>query len=115
MPALPPLRRVQARGGAEPGRAESLNDDVQPRWWAIRAVGSLRPATYTCPICRERLPALSEHVLLLPEGNAQGRRHAHTQCVRTARRSGRLPSRDEWRRTQASRWTRLRARLGRSD
>jgi hypothetical protein len=43
---------------------------------------------------------MSEHVLLLPEGDASRRRHAHTACVAAARRAGRLPSRDEWRRGQ---------------
>jgi hypothetical protein len=43
---------------------------------------------------------MSDHVLLFPEGDAERRRHAHTECVAAARRQGRLPSRDEWRRTQ---------------
>jgi len=73
---------------------------IEPRWWAVRRAQNLKPATYRCPLCGKHLPALSEHVLILPEGNSAGRRHAHTECVRAARASGRLPSRDEWRATQ---------------
>ena len=89
-----------------------------PRWWSLRRAQNLKPATYRCPLCGDHLPALSEHILLYPEGQAQGRRHAHTKCVQAARRAGRLPSREEWERTQPrppSRWQRLRDRLGRGD
>ncbi|TMK41700.1 MAG: hypothetical protein E6G56_02970 [Actinobacteria bacterium] len=56
---------------------------------------------------------MSEHILLLPEGQSGGRRHAHSACVARARRGGRLPTRDEWRRAQPrppGLWTRLRSR-----
>jgi hypothetical protein len=70
------------------------------RWWSIRRAQNRKPATYRCPLCGRRLPALSEHMLMLPEGNAAGRRHAHSQCVLAARRAGRLPTRGEWLATQ---------------
>jgi hypothetical protein len=41
---------------------------------------------------------MSEHVLIAPEGNSERRRHAHTECVLAARREGRLPGYDEWKR-----------------
>jgi hypothetical protein len=66
------------------------------RWWTIRRAQSRKPATYRCPLCNGFLPALSEHVLIAPEGDTGRRRHAHTACAAAARRSGRLPSRDEW-------------------
>jgi hypothetical protein len=66
------------------------------RWWSVRRAQSRKPATYTCPFCGRYLPALSEHMLLLPEGDASRRRHAHTACALAARKEGRLPSRDEW-------------------
>jgi len=66
----------------------------------VRASGGLKPATYTCPLCGERFHGTLEHVLLFPEGDAERRRHAHTECVRAARADGRLPSRDDWRATQ---------------
>lgn len=69
-------------------------------WWSVRRAQNRKPATYTCPLCGGFLPALSEHLLIAPEGDGSRRRHAHTQCVLTARRAGRLPTRDEWAATQ---------------
>jgi hypothetical protein len=69
-------------------------------WWTIRRAQNRKPATYTCPICGGFLPALSEHVLITPEGDSGRRRHAHTACARAARKAGRLPTRDEWRAAQ---------------
>jgi hypothetical protein len=46
---------------------------------------------------------MSPHMLIAPEGDAERRRHAHTECVEAARRAGRLPTLDEWRRTQPRR------------
>ena len=66
------------------------------RWWTARRAQNRKPATYRCPMCGERLPSLSEHMLIVPEGDTSRRRHAHTQCVLNARRNGRLPTRDEW-------------------
>jgi hypothetical protein len=66
------------------------------RWWSLRRAQSRKPATYTCPFCGGLLPAFSEHVLVMPEGDAGRRRHAHTACAAAARKAGRLPSRDEW-------------------
>jgi hypothetical protein len=74
--------------------------DAQPAWWAIRRAQNLKPATYRCPLCGRHLPALSEHMLIAPEGDTQRRRHAHTECVLAARKAGRLPTRDEWLKTQ---------------
>jgi hypothetical protein len=88
--------------------------DREPvRWWSMRPAQNLKPATYRCPLCDNHLPALSEHVLIAPEGDKSRRRHAHTECVLEARREGRLPSEEEWRRTQPrqiSLWRRLRGR-----
>jgi len=39
---------------------------------------------------------MSEHVLISPESDTSRRRHAHTACAIKARRSGRLPTKDEW-------------------
>ncbi len=92
------------------------------RWWEIRRAHNLKPVSYRCPLCGGRLPALSEHMLMFPEGRAEGRRHAHSACVLAARRAGRLPTRAEWRATQSPErragpaavgrrlWARLRAR-----
>ena len=84
----------------------------QPRWWEIRRAANLKPASYRCPLCHGKLPALSEHLLMLPEGKPAGRRHAHTDCVMAARSRGELPTRGEWRKTQRAEkgglWARLR-------
>jgi len=56
-------------------------------------------------------------MLLYPEGRSEGRRHAHSQCVLAARKAGRLPTREEWQRTQPrppSWWARTRSRLARN-
>jgi hypothetical protein len=70
----------------------------RPDWWTFRRAQNRKPATYRCPLCGELLPALSEHVLIAPEGDTNRRRHAHTQCVLEARKAGKLPTRDEWER-----------------
>jgi hypothetical protein len=57
-------------------------------WYAIRPARSLRPATYTCPLCGYRLHAMSDHVLIAPEGDVNRRRHAHVECVQAARLPG---------------------------
>jgi hypothetical protein len=66
----------------------------------MRRAQNRKPATYRCPFCDEYLPALSEHVLLMPEGDPARRRHAHTACVLAERKAGRLPTQEEWRRAR---------------
>ena len=61
----------------------------------MRPAANRKPATYTCPLCRRQLPALSQHMLVLPDGDGARRRHAHTACVMKARQAGRLPLREE--------------------
>jgi hypothetical protein len=72
-----------------------VDDFGQASWYVVRPAASTKPATYRCPLCRRQLPALTEHMLVLPEGDAARRRHAHTACVLKARRAGRLPLREE--------------------
>jgi hypothetical protein len=74
-----------------------------PAWWEARRAQSTKPSTYRCPLCGQQLPAMSEHMLLFPEGDHSRRRHAHTRCVVAARQGGRLPTRAEWRDTQTPR------------
>ena len=77
-----------------------MADRLKARWWYIRRAQNLKPATYRCPLCGRHLPALSEHLLMYPEGDSSGRRHAHTKCVMAARNAGKLPTREEWLKTQ---------------
>ena len=66
------------------------------QWYAIRRAQNVKPVTYRCPLCGKHLPALSEHMLITPEGDSHRRRHAHTKCVMAAREAGRLPTRAEF-------------------
>jgi hypothetical protein len=70
------------------------------RWWTVRGAHNRKPATYRCPFCERHLPALSEHMLIAPEGDTRRRRHSHTRCVLAARARGELVQHDEWLRTQ---------------
>lgn len=73
-----------------------MKDDFRrARWYAIRPAANRKPATYRCPLCGDHLPALSQHMLVVPEGDASRRRHAHAACVMQARKAGRLPLREE--------------------
>ena len=72
-----------------------MGDFGDARWYAVRTAANRKPTTYRCPLCGELLPALSAHMLVLPEGDSSRRRHAHAECVMRARRSGRLPLREE--------------------
>jgi hypothetical protein len=58
---------------------------------------------------------MSEHLVIAPEGDASRRRHAHTDCVRTARAAGAMRSREEWRREQPAQPSALRRLFGRPD
>ena len=71
------------------------NDFRRARWYAVRPAANRKPATYRCPLCGGMLPALSEHMLVYPEGDPSRRRHAHSACVMSARKQGRLPLREE--------------------
>jgi len=82
-------------------------------FYDVRPAANRKPATYRCPLCGGLLPALTPHVLIKPAGDAAKRRHAHTQCALRARREGRLPDRDDWRRSRPPEPSRLRAALRR--
>jgi hypothetical protein len=71
------------------------DDFHQARWYAVRPAANRKPSTYRCPLCGGLLPALSAHMLVVPEGQSARRRHAHTECVAKARKSGRLPLRED--------------------
>jgi hypothetical protein len=82
-------------------------------WWTVRRAANRKPSTYRCPICGHLLPALSEHMLIAPEGDSRRRRHAHSECVLRVRAAGQMVLRDEWLAGQPrapSLWSRLRGR-----
>ena len=66
----------------------------------MRRAHSRRPSTYRCPFCGRQLHAMSDHVVVAPEGDVSRRRHAHAECVARAHAAGRLPTYDDWRKTQ---------------
>jgi len=70
------------------------------RWWTVRRATNRKPATYRCPFCGRQLLALTEHVLIAPEGDTRRRRHAHSECALAARERGELVLREDWLRTQ---------------
>jgi hypothetical protein len=83
-------RRSQRRhNGSMPGLPDAP-------WWTVRPSANRKPSTYRCPLCGHHLAALSEHMLIAPEGDTRRRRHAHTDCVLAARRRGQLTFKDEW-------------------
>jgi hypothetical protein len=71
-----------------------------PRFWTMRRAHSTRPATYRCPFCGKLLHAMSEHVVIAPEGDVERRRHAHLECVQAERAAGRFPLADDVRRDE---------------
>jgi hypothetical protein len=73
----------------------SGDDFRKASWYAVRPAANRKPATYRCPLCGGMLPALSAHLLVTPEGDGSRRRHAHSTCVMTARKQGRLPLRED--------------------
>src|SRR5919198_6768668 len=89
------------------------DDQPKPRWWTMRRAQSMRPATYTCPFCGGRLHAMSEHMVIAPEGDVERRRHAHTQCVAAEHAAGRLPTYDDFKSSGGGRGSWLRRVLGR--
>ena len=99
--------------GRAPGHPDPLDqwsamDDFrQARWYEVRPAANRKPATYRCPLCGRHLPALREHMLVLPDGEPSRRRHAHSECVMEARRDGRLLLREEVEPRRPGLWSRL--------
>ncbi|TMK25465.1 MAG: hypothetical protein E6G64_16010 [Actinobacteria bacterium] len=73
---------------------------TEARWWAMRRAQSQKPATYRCPFCDRLLHAMSEHVVIAPEGDTDRRRHAHAECVASAHEAGTFKTDEEWRKAQ---------------
>src|SRR5215212_7442245 len=95
--------------------ASPTSGSPKPRWWTLRRAQSMRPATYRCPFCDELLHAMSEHVVIAPEGDADRRRHAHMECIRAERAAGRFALYDEIKSAADARgWRRRRERGPRS-
>jgi len=86
--------------GSRPARRSAPDSEREKSffaasWYSVRPAAGRRPATYRCPFCGGLLPALSEHMLVIPENDPAHRRHAHSACVMRARKSGRLALRED--------------------
>lgn len=100
---LPPLPIFAPVPSGEPPVASAWQacdpggvGEEHSRWWTFRPAQNRSASVYRCPFCEGKLTALSEHMLITPEGDASRRRHAHRECVLRAREEGHLPTRDEW-------------------
>jgi hypothetical protein len=80
-----------------------MSAEPKPEWWAVRPAHSGSPKTYTCPFCNQRLHAMSEHLVIAPEGDVEQRRHAHMECVLAVRKAGTFKTYDDWREKQPRR------------
>ena len=67
----------------------------------MRRAQNPKPSTYRCPFCDQRLHAMSEHVVIAPEGDRSAPApRAHRVRRGRAPASGELPTYDDWRAAQ---------------
>lgn len=97
-----------------PCKHQGVEKFTAARWYSVRPAANRKPATYRCPLCGGLLPALSQHMLVVPEGDPARRRHAHTACVMRARKAGRLPLREDVQTRTPGLFARLLSRLSRT-
>jgi len=86
------------------------------RWWLVRPAQNLKPATYRCPLCGEHLPALSAHMLMVPEATPPAGAtplglRAEGPARREAADARGVAARPAAPEANGSLWGRLRARL----
>ena len=63
---------------------------LEPAEWYSHPAGAEPEAgDVPCPLCGYQLHAMSDHVLIAPEGDTSRRRHAHLECVAAANLPGR--------------------------
>lgn len=60
---------------------------VTPGWaqvegFTVRAVSGERAKSYICPGCNQQLRSGTPHLVVVPEGNMDDRRHWHASCWR---------------------------------
>lgn len=78
----------------EPSRAGAAPDRFDAPAWAqvggfeVREVGGQKP--YRCPGCDHEVRTGARHLVVVPTGDADARRHWHIECWRSElRRTGR--------------------------
>jgi hypothetical protein len=82
-----PRRHRSARERAGPMDAPERPRGVAPDWAAadgvtVRAVAGARGKTYVCPGCNQEIRPGTPHLVVMIEGDVEGRRHWHTPCWR---------------------------------
>ena len=63
---------------------------AQAEGFVVHSVAGQRDKTYRCPGCHQEIRPGTPHLVVIPEGDVEGRRHWHTPCWRSElRRAGR--------------------------
>jgi hypothetical protein len=78
-------RSARERGGPPAAPERLLN--VAPLWaqgdeFNVRAASVGSGKTYRCPGCQQEIRPGTPHLVVVPEGNMEERRHWHTPCWR---------------------------------
>lgn len=81
----------RSKGARRLAKIHVVDHFAAARWYSVRPASNCQPATYRCPFGGGLLPALLEHMLVIPEDDPTRRRHAHNACVARARKDGHLP------------------------
>jgi hypothetical protein len=82
-----PRRHRSARERERSGEDLERPRGVAPRWaqvegTVVRAVSGESGKTYRCPGCQQEIRRGTPHLVVVTEGNVEGRRHWHTSCWR---------------------------------
>jgi hypothetical protein len=78
-------RAARERGSPEPVARPT---SVAPEWAvgiegvAVRAVSGEKGKAYRCPGCQREILPGTAHLVVMSEGDLEGRRHWHTPCWR---------------------------------
>ena len=86
-------RAARERSAPPPSTQRPLG--VAPEWaildgFTIRTVSGEKGKPYRCPGCQQLVRAGTPHLVVVADGDVEGRRHWHTPCWRTElRRLGR--------------------------
>jgi hypothetical protein len=82
-----PRRHGSARERSVPPAPPARPPSAAPVWasaegFSVRAVSGEKDKPYTCPGCLHIIRPGTPHLVVMPEGHPEGRRHWHTDCWR---------------------------------
>jgi len=85
-------RSAREREGSPDAPERPLN--VAPEWaqidgFSVRTVSAGPGKTYRCPGCQQEIRAGTPHLVVIPAGRVEDRRHWHTPCWRRELKLGR--------------------------